>query len=97
MVRWSRRAKNHLRHIFEFIADDSKRYALKVTQDITLKSLSLEEFPHIGKVVPEVGDDKVREFSLYSYRIIYEIMNNGIHVLAVVHKRRDFIAEDIGK
>jgi plasmid stabilization system protein ParE len=97
VVRWSRRAKNHLRHIFEFIADDSKRYALKVTQEITQKSLSLNEYPRIDKVVPEVGDDKVREFSLYSYRIIYEIMDNGIYVLAVVHKRRDFQAEEIGK
>ena len=97
MVRWSRQAKTHLRHIFGFIADDSKRYAYKVTQEITQKSLSLDEFPRIGNVVPEVGDDNVREFSLYSYRIIYEIMDKDVYVLAVVHKRRDLKAEDIGK
>jgi plasmid stabilization system protein ParE len=86
-----------LRHIFDFKADDSKRYAYKVTQEITLESLSLEEFPRIGRVAPEVGDDNVREFSLYSYRIIYEIMNGYVYVFPVVHKRRDLKAEDTGK
>lgn len=95
MVKWSNQAKNHLRSIFQFIADDSKHYAYKVTQEITRKSLTLSELPRIGKVVPEVGDDNVREYSLYSYRIIYEIVNQDIYVLAVVHKRRDFKAEDI--
>jgi len=97
VVIWSRQAKTHLRHIFEFIADDSKRYASIVIQEITQKSVTLDELPLTGKMVPEVGDDKIREFSLYSYRIIYEIMSKDVHVLAVVHKRRDLMAEDIGK
>ena len=97
MVRWSQQAKKHLRHIFEFIADDSKHYASIVTQEIIQKSASLNELPHIGKMVPEVGNDKIREFSLYSYRILYEIVDSDIYVLAIIHKRRDFKAEDISK
>jgi len=45
--------------------------------------------------VPEVRDEKVRELSLYSYRIIYEIKDQGVFVLAVVHKRKDFKEGDI--
>jgi toxin ParE1/3/4 len=38
--------------------------------------------PRIGQVAPEVGDDSVRELSLYSYRIIYEITGRDVQVLA---------------
>ncbi len=43
----------------------------------------------------EQGDPNIRKLSLYSYRIIYEIKNQNIFILAVVHKRRDMKAEDI--
>ena len=97
MVTWSDQAKADLHHIFEFIADDSRHYAKKVIQDIVGKTDVLDELPRIGKQVPEVGDEAVRELSLYSYRILYEIANTDIFILAVVHKRRDFKAEEIGK
>jgi plasmid stabilization system protein ParE len=45
--------------------------------------------------VPELNEDTVRELSLYSYRVIYEIKEQDIFVLAVVHKRRDLKAEEI--
>jgi mRNA-degrading endonuclease RelE of RelBE toxin-antitoxin system len=44
--------------------------------------------------VPEVRDEKVRELSLYSYRIIFEIKDQGVFVLAV-HKRKDLKVGDI--
>lgn len=45
--------------------------------------------PKIGKVVPEIGEEHVRELSLYSYRILYEIHGSDINILTVIHKRRD--------
>ncbi len=58
-------------------------------------SLILDGLPKVGKKVPELDDDTVRELSLYSYRIIYAIKSQGVFVLAVVHKRRDLKAGDI--
>jgi len=95
MVIWSEPAKADLRSIHDFIAHDSKHYAKKVTQDIREKTDVLDELPKVGKKVPELNDDAVRELSLYSYRIIYEIKSQGVFVLAVVHKRRDLKAGDI--
>ena len=43
----------------------------------------------MGKVVPELGKEAIRELSLYSYRILYEIREPDVVVLAVIHKRRD--------
>ncbi len=55
----------------------------------------LDELPKVGKKAPELNDDTVRELSLYSYRIIYELKKQGTFVLAVVHKRRGLKAGDI--
>jgi plasmid stabilization system protein ParE len=97
MVIWSRPARADLRSIHDFIAHDSRFYAKKVVQDIREKTDILEQLPKAGKKVPELNDDQVRELSLYSYRIIYEIKKQRIFVLAVAHKRRDLKAEDIQK
>ena len=95
MVTWSDHAKADLRHIHDFIATDSRHYAKKVARDILDKSTQLAELPRIGKVVPEIGDENIRELHMYSYRILYEIKADDTHVLAVVHKRQDFQAEDL--
>ena len=96
MVIWSEPAKADLRSIHDFIALDSKYYAKKVTQDIREKADILSRLPNMGKKVTEVGEDNIKELSLYSYRIIYEIKTEElIEVLAVIHKRQDFTADDL--
>jgi len=95
MVIWSQPAKVDLRAIHDYIACNSPYYAKKVTQDIREKTDILEKLPKAGRKVPELNDEHVRELSLYSYRIMYEIKNQGIFVLAVVHKRWDLKIEDI--
>ena len=95
MVRWSEPAILDLQSIHDFIAHDSRYYAKKVIQDIRDKADILDELPRIGKKVPEINDGNIRELSLYSYRIIYEIRTQGIYVLAVIHKRRDLNPKDI--
>jgi plasmid stabilization system protein ParE len=95
MVIWTQPAKADLRSIHDFIAHDSRHYAKKVVQDIREKTDILEQLPKRGKKIPELNDDQVRELSLYSYRIIYEIREQGIFVLAVAHKRRDLKSGDI--
>jgi len=75
----------------------SRHYAKKVTQDIREKADILDQLPKLGKTVPEVKDENVRELSLYSYRIIYEIKDRGVFVMAVVHKRKDFKVGDIDR
>ena len=97
MVIWSEPAKPDLRSIHDFIAHASRHYAKKVTQDIREKADILDQLPKLGKTVPEVKDENVRELSLYSYRIIYEIKDRGVFVMAVVHKRKDFKVGDIDR
>jgi len=90
MVKWSVPARNDLKQIHDYIAKDSKYYARKVIQEIIAKTETLTELPEIGRMVPEISDQNVRELIVYSYRLIYEISAAGIEIFAIIHGRRDF-------
>jgi toxin ParE1/3/4 len=92
VVIWSAPAKADLRSIHDFITTDSRHYAKKVVQDLIDKTDILDRLPRIGRVVPELGDDNIRELLPYSYRVIYEIKGEVVVVLAVIHKRRELQA-----
>lgn len=91
MVVWSLAARQDLQAIHDQIAGDSKRYAKRVVKNIVERTETYALHPSMGKGVSEIGDRSVRELSAYSYRIIYRISEPDIAVLAVVHKRRDFL------
>lgn len=61
MVEWSDPAKQDLKLIHDYIAKDSKFYAKKVSLEILEKSEKINIFPEIGRIVPEIGDPKIRE------------------------------------
>lgn len=89
MVRWSAPAKKDLKQIYDYIARDSKYYAKNLVQNIVERSESLKNFPEIDRIVPEIDDSNVRELFIYSYRLIYEILPDGIMILAIIHGKRD--------
>ncbi|MDH4161505.1 MAG: type II toxin-antitoxin system RelE/ParE family toxin [Nitrospirota bacterium] len=95
MVKWAAPAREDLRQIFDYIARDSRLYAQRVTQDIVEKTEKLDRFPEIGRIVPELGEPNVHELIIAPYRIIYEIHPEMIVVLAVIHGRRNLLAEEI--
>lgn len=72
VIIWSRPAREDLRLIHQYIAHDSKRYATRVVQDLVDKTEGLLELPRMGRIVPEIAEEDVREISLYSYRIMHE-------------------------
>jgi plasmid stabilization system protein ParE len=89
MVIWTHPAKADLRSIHDFIARDSKFYTKKTTQELLEKTDILETHPFIGRVVSELNDKNIREISHYSYRIIYQLSDNQVFILAIAHKRQN--------
>jgi len=87
-VIWVPSAIDDLRKIQEYIARDSMNYARKFTEDAFNSTERLTIFPKSGRVVPEYGNPNIREIGHGSYRIIYELVNGEVHVLAVIHGRR---------
>jgi plasmid stabilization system protein ParE len=87
-VIWSQEALDDIDAIAGTISRDSPYHAQRVVEEIFALAASIAEHPKIGRVVPELNDEVVRERFVYSYRVIYEIGETQIEVLAVIHGRR---------
>ncbi len=61
MVKWSLPAKRNLKAIYDYISKDSRFYAKRVIEEIVEKSETLDKFPRMGRVVPEIGNENIRE------------------------------------
>ncbi|MEN9461888.1 MAG: hypothetical protein RIS84_1908 [Pseudomonadota bacterium] len=95
VIFWPKPARKDLKHIYQYIAQDSIHYATRVMQDIMDKVEILIHTPHMGHMVPEIGEPNVREIHLYSYRIMYEVMPDRIYVHSIIHMRRNFKPDDL--
>jgi len=87
-VTWSPEATEDLELIAEYIARDSEFYARAVVTEILSVSRNIREFPLVGRVVPEIGDENIRERFIYSYRLVYRIEPERILIVAVIHGKR---------
>jgi toxin ParE1/3/4 len=86
---WIQQAIDDLNQIAEYIAKDSPKYADLTVDKIFDKTQILKEFPQIGRIVPEIGKDNIRELIEGNYRILYEIINDEhIEILTVHHSAR---------
>ena len=49
---------------------------------------SLTELAEMGRIVPEFADQSIRELLVGPYRLVYEISDDRIFVLALIHGAR---------
>jgi toxin ParE1/3/4 len=90
-VIWTIKAAEQVEQIGSFIEKDSPFQARRVVQLIVKETRKLEEHTRVGKMIPEVQQDRYRELRVFSYRILYKILDeNKIAILAVVHGQRLF-------
>ena len=87
---WSPEAVEDFELIVNYIKKDSEFYSKVVAEKIFEQIEKLEDFPQIGKVVPEINSQNIREILVYNYRIIYRIESKKILILTIIHSKRDF-------
>lgn len=85
---WSTTAENDLIEIIDYIAQDSPQYALSFYDDVQEKVENLIDFPHIGRIVPELDESNMRELILSNYRLVYRIHGEKIQILRLIHGAR---------
>lgn len=95
MVTWKPQARMHLKKIYQHIAKDSTNIAKQVVNELTECTRQLNDFPFIGKIVPEINDDNLRELHAHSWRILYQVQQPDVYVIAVIHKRQMPAFDDI--
>jgi len=86
---WTDPSVEDLRSIRDYIARDSDYYAADLVEHLILFVERLLQLPRLGRVVPEAGDENIRELIYQNHRIIYRISGKRIEILAIVHGRRD--------
>jgi plasmid stabilization system protein ParE len=91
-VIWSYEATDDLDALAEYIARDSSFYAAAFTQQVLDISRSLNVFSERGRIVPELGNPDIRELLIREYRLIYNIEQSRVVILALVHGARDLKA-----
>ncbi len=84
-VIWSATALAQLTAIYEYIAKDSPRYALRMVDRLTSRSKQIARFPESGQIVSEYADSTLREVIEGSHRIIYRMEPSRVIVVSVVH------------
>lgn len=87
-VVWSPEAVEDVDAIAGYIARDSAFYAAAVVEKLLATAKGLVDFPETGRIVPELGDETLRERFVYSYRLIYQLRTEDVLVVAVIHGRR---------
>jgi plasmid stabilization system protein ParE len=82
---WSPTAADNFEKAVEYIATNSKYYAVLFTRKILELTQSLELFPKIGRIVPEYADNNLRELLYGAYRIVYRIKKNLVEIVTLAH------------
>jgi toxin ParE1/3/4 len=88
-ILWTEPSLDDLAAIRDYIAKDSETYAESFVESVLSAVEQLSEFPRLGRVVPEANAPDIRELLFRSYRIIYRVLPDAIHILAVIHGYRD--------
>lgn len=88
-IRWSKKAVLQVKSIGEHIEIDSPWQAERIVNLLYSAPERLRWSPRKGRIVPEFGDPNLREVSVFSWRLIYRILNEDtLEIAAVVHGRR---------
>ncbi len=86
---WTNHSLSDLDQIANYIASGSNAYASGFVRQIMARADSLELFPMAGAIVPEIDRDDIRETFVKKYRLIFQVDQNEVRILAVIHGARE--------
>ena len=85
---WTPEADSDRQNIYHYIASENLRAAADLDEMISLKANYLVDFPNTGRP----GRVKnTREFIVHrNYILVYEVVNNQVRILRVLHAARQW-------
>ena len=95
-VNWTRQAIEDIYEIREYYRPRSAKYAEQLTDKIFEKETFLKKHPQIGRMVPEIAREEIRELIYKNYRIVYHVVTDErIDILTVHNGLRPLTEESI--
>lgn len=91
----TRRARDDLLEIWDYIAQDNPDAADRVIADMRGAMQRLADFPGTGHVREDLADETLRVWPVYSYLIIYRPETRPLQIIRVVSGYRDLAVLDL--
>ncbi len=86
---WTEVSRDDLKEIFDFIAEDSARYASITVNKIYQQAQLIIDNPSLGRIIPEFNEKTIRELIVGNYRIVYRIISEfQVDILRIYHSAR---------
>ena len=91
-LEWRPQALKDLEEIEAYYERVAPDYAAFFVGQVFKKAEKLERFPRMGRMVPEIEDEAIRELIYRDYRIIYFVgpSDEEVAVLTVIHSAQQF-------
>ncbi len=96
-ITWTKLSVEKLEDIADYISIDNQASAKKWVINIQKSVVKLKDFPELGRVVPEIGRNDIRELIEGNYRVIYKRKGNEIIILTIRNFSQLLIENDIYK
>jgi toxin ParE1/3/4 len=89
-VIWAKEAREDLEEIYLYLLGFSEKSATVWASEITQAAFLLESFPRMGRVVPNINIERLRECVVKQYRLIYEVSEDDslIEIMAIRHSSK---------
>lgn len=88
-VVWTLQALAQLDAACDYIARDAPTYAALFAGRMADRVSRLRTFPRMGRVVPEIGREDLREIIVQRYRVVYRLLaDDTVEIVAVHHGAR---------
>jgi addiction module RelE/StbE family toxin len=87
-VRWTPQAADDLEAICLFIARDATQLAAIFAERVLRATDRRASYPRMGRVVPALAIENIRELIVGSYRVIYQVRKDKVHLLTLHHGAR---------
>ena len=95
MIRWSARAREDVREAVAYIAADNPAAAMRWADAVERRLELAEGTPRAGRVVPEFGDEGLREVLVGRFRLLYRFAPHELQVVRVWEGHRLLRAENL--
>jgi toxin ParE1/3/4 len=93
-VTWSSEAEDALLDLVIRRNSLSAGSGERLSERIRERANELEQFPRLGRVVPEIGLLIIRELIEPPYRIIYEVFPDRVEIVTIRHSAELLARED---
>lgn len=86
----TKQAALDIQEIVEYIARHSAQNAVRFTDELLAVCRRLQDFPEVGRIVPEAGQPLIREIIHENYRIVYTVRHRKVYILQIFNAARLF-------